>query len=115
MASFEEKMLAQVRVSTTDATLLYRPAKNMIVHATYMVINNRGAAVADLTWYHDNNGNSRAAATMLMNAVPFAANEFNDWSGKIVLNTLGGNTSSLWVVADTADAFTLTLYGAEIK
>lgn len=115
MGSFEEKMLAQVRISSTDATLLYKPAKRMIVHATYMIIANRGVAAANLTWYHDNNGSSRAPATTIMNTVPFINNLFHDWTGKIVLNTLAGNDSELWVVAGTADIFTLTLYGAEIK
>ena len=113
--SFNEKMLAQVRLTTTNATLLYTPAKQMIVKATFMVVSMSGAVAANLSMYHNNNGKTAVAGNNLMPVVPFAPNLYHDWYGDIVLNTLDGNDSRLIVTAGTASVFTLTLYGAEIK
>ena len=114
--SFDERMLAQVRLTTVNNTLLYTPPKNLIVVATYMIIVSRSQqAVPTLSWYHQQNGADDDDNTIIMDEVPFVANLFHDWSGKIILNTFENNDSRLTVTSDTADGFTLTLYGTTIK
>ena len=113
--SFNEKMLAQVRLTTTNPTLLYRPVKQMIVRATFMVISMDGAVAANLSMYHNDSGSAANVSNNLMPVVPFDPNIYHDWYGDIALNTLEGNDSRLIVTAGTANVFTLTLYGAEIR
>ncbi len=113
--SFNEKLLAQVRLTTTDQTLLYAPAKQMIVKATFMIISMDGAVAANLSMYHNDDGKTAVVGNNLMPTVPFAPNVYHDWYGDIALNTIDGNDSRLYVIAGTANVFTLTLYGAEIK
>jgi len=114
--SFNERMLAQVRLTTVNNTLLYTPPKNLIVVATYMIICSRGAqATPVLSWFHQQNGADYDDNTIIMDEVPFVPNLFHDWTGKIILNTFENESSKLTVTSDTADGFTLTLYGATIK
>jgi hypothetical protein len=75
-----------------------------------------GAVATDLSLYYDNDGTTADNTTIIMPAVPFAANVFHDMIPlEIEMNTLEGNNANLIAMAETADMFNITIFGAEIK
>ena len=76
--SYNENMLNQIQLATANATVIYTPLKKRITRVEYIIVCMYGIAPVDLTLYYDNDGTTANNTTIIMPAVPFAPNVFND-------------------------------------
>ncbi len=110
--AFQEKQLGQARENSTDAVPVYSPPTGIIatIVTSILVCNTTGSA-AKYRLFHDNNGTTFDESTALFFDATIAANTTVDLEIFLAMDDSDGN---LAYRTDTANALTITVYGAEI-
>lgn len=111
MTTIQEQTLGQARENSTNAVSVYSPAiKTTAVIKTVVLCNQTGSA-ATFRIFLDDDGTTYSEATALFYDAPLAANSTVTIDTFWTMNNVDGN---LAYRSNTANAITITVFGAEI-
>jgi len=111
--AFQEKELGQARENSTDAVSVYSPPVDIIsTIITSVILCNTTGSAATYRLFHSFGGTTYDESTALFFTVSLAANSTIDLETFIVMTNPDGNFAYR---TGTANAITISVYGAEIK
>lgn len=111
MSYFQEKLLGQARENSTSAVTVYTlPARTTAVVKNMTVCNQTGS-VATVRIFLDDDGTTYDQSTALFYDLELQANETLSFTSFMGMSTAGG---SIGYSNGTANAVTITIFGAEI-
>ncbi len=108
--TFTEKQIAQGRLTTT-ATSLYSPAASTVGIIKNITITNTSTLEHTFTLYVDDDGTTYDESTTIAWEIPAKPGRVIQIQCYIPMNDASGNFA---VKSDSANAITITLFGAEV-
>lgn len=110
--AFVEKQLAQARENSTNAVSVYSPpnARTTAIVKTIIICNSTAGAIA-VRLFLDDDGSTYDQSTALLYDYSIAANSYVELNGFYPMSDSDGN---LAYRSATANALTITIFGAEI-
>ena len=112
MAALQEKQLAQARENSTNAVSIYSPAEKITAIIKSVALCNQTGSNATFSIFVDDNGTTYDESTALYFGEALAANTTREINAFWAMNDATGN---LAYQSNTANAITITVFGAEIS
>jgi len=111
MATLQEKMLGQARENSTNAVSIYSPAVNVTAIIKSVVVCNQTGTAATFRIFLDADGTTYDQSTALFYDTDIGANVTTTIDSFWAMTDVAGN---LAYRSGTANALTITVFGAEI-
>ena len=109
---FQEKQIGQARINSTTATSVYSPGAGVTGLIKTIIIANQTGSVDSYRLFVDDDGTTYDQSTALFYDVPIDAYSTHLINTFIAMNDPSGNIAFRNA---TANALTITLFGAEIS
>ena len=111
MATIQEKQLGQARENSTNAVSVYSPAASTTAIIKGIILCNTTTAAATYRVFLDDNGTTYDQSTALFYDAPIGPNETISIDTFLAMSDATGN---LAYRSSSANAITITVFGAEI-
>ena len=109
--ALQEKQLGQARENSTNAVSVYSPAASTTAVVKNITITNTTGSAVDASLFVDDDGTTYDESTALLYQKSVPANDYIEYTGFVAMNNENGNIA---YQSGTANALTITIFGAEI-